>query len=128
MDAITMPVVPKDHVQNILQTVATWGKTTTIIIHHGCVFEFKGEFPKGELGFGYYNLKGEHGFEGHIKLENIESVQLQRKMHAGKEAYAFVFNNKSGDSIFKIFLGRDEDGEIIPHQLDWFHELEAKYI
>ncbi len=42
----------------LLREVATWGKTTTVILHGGCVFEFKGTFPAGNLGMGYYNLDG----------------------------------------------------------------------
>ncbi len=107
----------------LLQDISTWGNTTTIVLHGGCVFEFKGDFPTGSLAEGYYNLKGSTGFEGHLKLDNVSRIQLQSKNHRGRESHAFVFVDKNNEVIFKIFLGRDADGTLLPHQVQKFSQL-----
>lgn len=119
----TTPSLCGSEALQLLQKISTWGNTTTIVLHGGCVFEFKGHFPKGEIAEGYYNLKGESGFEGHIKLDIISEIILQSKSHRGRESHAFVFIDKAGDVIFKIFLGRDEQGRLLLHQLLEFEQI-----
>lgn len=113
---------------SLLQRISTWGNTTTIILHGGCVFEFKGDFPSGEIAEGFYNLKGKgsagaSGFEGHLKLDNISEILLQSRQHRGRDSHAFVFVDKAGETIFKIFLGRDEQGRLLLNQLREFEQI-----
>lgn len=113
----------------LMEELSNWGNTTTIILQGGCVFEFKGVFPGGEIAEGYYNLKSNgQGFEGHIKLEVIERVTFQSREHRGQESHAFVFEDKKGDAIFKVFLGRDETGELITEQVSAFNEIKTGWI
>ena len=115
----------------LLQDISTWGHVATIIVHGGCVFEFKGDFPRGEEGSGYYNLKGggssaaSAGFEGHLNLEKIARIEFQDTPHRGKESYAFVFMNSDNDNIFKVFVGRDEHGELLPRQVARFKSIQG---
>lgn len=127
-DAInTELAIPSGDAQLLLETLSGWGTLTTIILHAGSVFEFKGEFPKGDIAQGYYNLNSEgKGFEGHIKLDSIDNIQLQKKQHRGRDSYVIVFNNDK-ETIFKVFLGRDQDGNIYPQQLERFQSLQAQY-
>jgi putative heme utilization carrier protein HutX len=111
----------------LLQEIADWGNTTTIILHGGSVFEFKGDFPKGSVAQGFYNLKGENGFEGHLNLEKVDHIAFQDKQHRGKQSYALVFNDEDNNCIFKIFIGRDTDGELLETQVMRFKELQATY-
>ncbi len=120
--------IPGSQAQLLLEEISEWENTTTIILHGGSVFEFKGVFPKGELAHGFYNLKGESGFEGHINLEKITSINLQSKLHRGKESYAFVFQDKDKNCIFKIFLGRDGKGELHPLQKQKFLMYQRQYL
>jgi len=123
------PVMAGKYAQEILEELSTWGKTTTIIIHGGCVFEFKGKFPIGKQGQGYYNLDSNgDGFEGHLNLEKIHVIELESKFHRGRKAHAIVFKNAEGEIIFKVFLGRDDKGELIKDQLAAFENLSSKYI
>jgi putative heme iron utilization protein len=70
-------------------------------------------------------LKGSTGFEGHLKLDNVYSIQLQSKNHRGRESHAFVFCDNNGDAIFKVFLGRDGQGELLPDQLAKFKTIQS---
>lgn len=120
---IITPSLPGTEALALLQRISTWGNTTTIVLHGGCVFEFKGPFPFGEMAEGYYNLKGDTGFEGHLRLDLIDEIQLQSRQHRGRESHAFVFADKDGGAIFKIFLGRDEDGRLLTNQLREFEQI-----
>jgi putative heme utilization carrier protein HutX len=131
MTAIENPGhLPADAVLPLLRQLPTLGPTTTVILHGGCVFEFKGPFPGGSVAEGFYNLQGtrrsadDHlGFEGHLRLEAMTRVRFQDRPHRGRASYAFVFEDDKGRSLFKVFLGRDEAGEIIPEQLAFFETL-----
>ena len=109
--------LPGSMAKPLMQLLATWENTTTIVLHGGCVFEFKGPFPSGEEGEGYFNLDGPiPGFHGHIRLDAIDHIYLQSRQHRGRDSHAFCFQDRSGDNIFKVFLGRDSDGQLLEAQ------------
>ena len=109
--------LPANRALSVLQDLPSWGDLVTIVLHGGCVFEYKGPFPKGEVGKGFYNLTGTRpGFEGHINLKAIDHIAFQARQHAGRMAYALNFNDKYGGNLFKVFLGRDDLGEIYSDQ------------
>ncbi|MCR9103694.1 MAG: heme utilization cystosolic carrier protein HutX [Gammaproteobacteria bacterium] len=118
------PRLERDQVLSLLKALPGWGNTTTIVFSHGCVFEYKGNFPAGQLAEGYYNLDGPTtGFHGHLRLDALAQVRFQDKPHRGRASYAFVFLDESGNTVFKLFLGRGKDGEVLPHQLQEFQRI-----
>lgn len=120
--------IPGSFAQELLTNIATWGNVTTIVIHLGSVFEFKGPFPKGSDGFGFYNLEGPiPGFHGHLNLNDIHHIAFQEKLHRGRESFALVFNNSNSETVFKVFLGRDDQGEVLKNQLTQFSSLKDIY-
>jgi putative heme iron utilization protein len=52
-------------------------------------------------------------------------VRFQDRPHRGRASYAFVFEDAAGNTVFKVFLGRGDDGEILPEQLDAFRRIRA---
>lgn len=124
---VTLPGI---HAQTILERVSEWGRVTTIMEVAGSVFEVKASIPKGRVGHGYYNLFGEPGqLHGHLKLDAVANISLQSKPHRGNEAYAIVFYDADGCCIFKIYLGRDEQGTLFPEQVIEFNALkELKHV
>lgn len=120
--------IPGDQAEALLAEIATWGDVTTILFTHSSIFEFKGSFPKGELQKGFYNLNGETpGMHGHINLQSIDHIAFQDTPRRGRPAYALVFKTRTEDVIFKIFLGRDEQGEIFAAQEARFKTLQQQY-
>ena len=119
--------IPGENAQVLLEEIADWGNTTTIILHGGSVFEFKGDFPKGSVAMGFYNLKGDNGFEGHLNLEKVDHIAFQDKQHRGKQSYALVFNDQNGECIFKIFVGRDKNGDLLEAQVNRFKALQTEH-
>lgn len=128
-ETVEEAVLAGEQAESLLRELATWGNTTTIVIHGGCVFEFKGPFPEGSIAQGYYNLSGPvPGFHGHLNLDAIAHIAFQDKLHRGRQSYAFNFQDKEGQNIFKVFLGRDEDGELIQEQVDAFKKIQSSLI
>ena len=117
-------VLPGALAQTLLEQIASWGKVTTIVEVAGSIFEVKAPLPLGRAGYGYYNLFGAPGeLHGHLKLDAIAHISLQSKPHRGKEAHAVVFYDEQGHCIFKIYLGRDEQGDLFPEQVKQFNAL-----
>ena len=120
------PVIPGTQARAVLEQLPDWGDLVTIVLHGGCVFEFKGPFPPGSVGRGYFNLQGTRpGFEGHLKLAAIDHIGFQDRRHVGRMAHALTFDDADGKTLFKVFLGRDADGEIWPHQLAAYAALRS---
>ncbi|MGL4858597.1 MAG: heme utilization cystosolic carrier protein HutX [Enterobacteriaceae bacterium] len=115
------------HAQTVLQELAQWGTLTTVILAGENVFEFKGPFPTGSLGYGYYNLNAKEGFQGHLHLDSISHIALLEKPHRGRLSYSILFFNVEGACLFKIFLGRDSRHEIWPQQLVLFRQLAERF-
>jgi len=121
-------MMPGDNAQQLLEQISDWGAMTTIVIHGGSVFEYTGDFPKATVAEGFYNLQSAgNGFHGHLNLQKIEQIRFQTKPHRGRESYAFVFEDANGDVIFKVFVGRDEKGELLASQRDKFYQLMQQY-
>lgn len=121
-------VMPGKLAQQLLEKISDWGSMTTIIIHGGSVFEFTGAFPKGSVAEGFYNLQASgSGFHGHLNLQKVAQISFQTKPHRGRESYAFVFENVEGEVMFKVFLGRDAQGELLSAQREQFYQLMQQY-
>ena len=121
-------IMPGQNAQQLLEQISDWGSMTTIVIHGGSVFEFTGPFPKATVAEGFYNLKADsNGFHGHLNLQKVEQISFQTKPHRGRESYAFVFEDVNSEVIFKVFLGRNERGELIASQREKFYQLMQQY-
>jgi putative heme utilization carrier protein HutX len=119
--------LPGSRARDVLEALPSWGDVVTIVLHGGCVFEYKGPFPPGSVGRGFYNLKGTRpGFEGHLRLDAIDHIGFQDRPHAGRVAHALTFNDEGGRNLFKVFLGRDDAGTIWPEQIAAYEALRAE--
>ncbi|EKO3564732.1 heme utilization cystosolic carrier protein HutX [Vibrio metschnikovii] len=118
-----------DDAQMVLTEIADWGtNVTTIVQSFGSIFEIKAPLPKGKTARGYYNLLGQPGqLHGHLKLELIDHVALVSKPFMGRESHYFGFFTQQGDSIFKIYLGRDDKRELIAQQVDRFQTMQQQF-
>lgn len=119
-------VYPIEEVEPILAEITSWGTFTTIIEKEGSIFEIKDRFPSGIVGRGYYNLnmKGEEGaLHGHLKLDNIAHVAFVSLPFRGKESYNIAFIAPNGNTVFKVYLGRDEQRQLFPEQVEKFKQF-----
>ena len=106
----------------ILQAVAAWDEAVTFIAHTpDAIVEVSGKLPNGKVGRGFYNFdhpETDGGVHGHIYYENCASIYLLERPFMGKATCSLNFINRNGGAMFKIFVGRDEAGELKQHQIE----------
>ncbi len=120
-------IAPGEHAQSILESLVGFGPVTSIVQSFGSIFEVKAPFPKGKLARGYYNLMGKEGeLHGHLKLDNIKHVALVSKPFMGRESHYFGFFSECGSNIFKVYLGRNTQRELIEEQVTAFRAMQAE--
>lgn len=106
-------------------TVAEWGKVTTLVHTADVILEFTGELPSGFHRHGYFNLRGKKGMTGHIKAENCTHIALVERKFMAMDTASILFFNAAGSAMFKIFLGRDDHRQLLSEQVDAFRTLAA---
>lgn len=111
----------------ILQAVAAWDESVTFIAHTpDAIVEVSGKLPNGKVGRGFYNFDHpeiDGGVHGHIYYENCASIYLLERPFMGKATCSLNFINRNGGAMFKIFVGRDEAGELKQHQIEAMRKL-----
>ncbi|MGN6883435.1 heme anaerobic degradation radical SAM methyltransferase ChuW/HutW [Neisseria sp. P0019.S003] len=111
----------------ILQAIAAWNESVTFIAHTpDAIVEVSGKLPNGKVGRGFYNFdhpETDGGVHGHIYYENCASIYLLERPFMGKATCSLNFINRNGGAMFKIFVGRDEVGELKQHQIEAMRKL-----
>ena len=111
----------------ILQAVAAWDEAVTFIAHTpDAIVEVTGKLPDGKVGRGFYNFEHpetDGGVHGHIYYENCAAIYLIERPFMGKATCSLNFINRNGGAMFKIFVGRDENGELKQHQIEAMRKL-----
>jgi putative heme utilization carrier protein HutX len=88
--------------------------------------EFCGPLPEGKIGHGMYNLQGgRSGLSGHLRPENCKAIFLVRRPFMGMKTLSVQFFNADGETIFKIYVGRDEKRALKSDQVERFERLAA---
>ena len=108
---------------DIMGQIAAWGDVTVIVHTADVIMEFSGPLPEGEMGHGFYNLKGGKGLHGHLRHQNCAAIYFVERPFMGKATASVQFANKEGGIMFKIYVGRDESGELRADQLAAFRVL-----
>lgn len=123
-----MVPVAGEHAQKILELLPSWGKLTTIVNSGGSIFEYKADFPKGKIAYGYYNLMGREGqLHGHLQLENMQHIAIVSKPFRGMESHYIGFFDALGECIFKVYLGRDKKRQLFPEQIEKLQALKKEF-
>ena len=111
----------------IMQAIAAWNEAVTFIAHTPDVIaEVTGKLPDGSVGRGFYNFKEAPepgGIHGHIYYENCAAIYLVERPFMGKRTVSLNFINRAGGAMFKIYVGRDENGELIERQIQAMRAL-----
>ncbi|GAK87640.1 putative heme iron utilization protein [Vibrio ponticus] len=125
---VMLTQVEGKHAQAILERLPEWGDVTTIIHSCGSIFEFKAPFPSGKTAHGYYNLMGKEGqLHGHLALDLVMHIGFVSKPFRGKESHYIGFFTQQGDCMFKIYLGRDKQRQLISTQVAAFKALKEEF-
>lgn len=118
--------VPGDLFVEVMEDLTTWGKVTVIAHTADVILEVEGEVPPGKLGHGFYNLHGDSPIGGHLRAGNCKAIHFLRRPFMGKESMSIQFFNADGGSMFKVFVGRDENRALKPDQIARFEQLKAR--
>lgn len=117
-----------DQFESVMKGASGLGKITFIVHTADIVLECKGEIPEGNFGRGYYNIHGESPIGGHIKADNCWGIYFVSREMMGRLSHSLIFCNRAGDAMFKIYLGRDENRDLIPEQVERFNALRQTYV
>ncbi len=102
-----------------------WGEIMFIVHTKDGVFETKGSLPHGTSGRGYFNIHGDSPIGGHLKSDRCAAIYLLDRPFFGRRSCSVQFVSVDGDSMFKVFVSRDENRELKHAQLARFESLKA---
>ena len=112
--------------EEIWSELTSWGEVLFLIHTKDVVAEIEGPLPPGTSGQGYFNVHGDSPIGGHFKAVNCTEILLiDRKFH-GRRSCSVQFFNGEGESMFKVFVRRDKERNLLPEQLAKFEALKAK--
>ena len=112
--------------EDIWAELTKWGEVLFLIHTKDIVAEINGELPPGEQGKGYFNIHGDSPIGGHIKASNCAEILLIDRLFHGRRSCSVQFFNGEGESMFKIFVRRDKERNLLPEQLAKFEALKAR--
>lgn len=115
-----------DHFIPVMQDLVHWGPVTTIIHTDDVILEITDPIPDGSVGQGFYNLHSKRGLHGHLRADNCESIIFLERPFMGSHTASITFFNAAGAAMFKVFVGRDEEGQLLEDQLTRFRSLPGK--
>ncbi|WP_319498248.1 heme utilization cystosolic carrier protein HutX [uncultured Cohaesibacter sp.] len=111
--------------ETVMLRMADWGDVTFLVHTDDVILEARGTIPKGSFARGYFNLHG-GPIGGHIKGGNCRSIAFVTRPLFKSETKSVQFFNANGDCMFKVYLGRDENRELMPGQIAMFDALSAE--
>lgn len=105
----------KNDFEAIWTTMTNWESCTFITISCGGVVEVEGKLPQGNVMHGMFNLTDKQcPLGGHLFVNRLEHIWFVSKPFFNKESHSVQFFDAAGDQMFAVYLGRNEQREIIP--------------
>lgn len=118
-------IVAGDRLERVFEAVTGWGPILFIVHTADLVLECEGPLPPGTFGRGYFNLHGESPIGGHIRASRCQEIAFVSRPFMGRESRSIQFFNIDGDAMFKIFVRRDAERNLIATQVAAFDALRA---
>jgi len=119
--------VPGEKFDEIWSELTGWGDVLFLVHTKDVVAEITGRLPAGTHGHGYFNIHGDSPIGGHIKASNCaEIVLLDRTPPEGRRSCSVQFFNGEGEAMFKVFVARDRERNLLPEQLAKFEALKKR--
>jgi putative heme utilization carrier protein HutX len=119
-------IVPGSRFEEILRALTEWGEVLFIVHTPDIVLECAGKVPPGSSGRGYFNLHGDSPISGHIKADNCAHIVLVSRPFMGRPSCSLQFFNGIGEPMFKVFVRRDKDRNLIAEQVERFAALRER--
>jgi putative heme utilization carrier protein HutX len=110
---------------DIWRDLTHWGPVTFIVHSDDGVFETKAVLPPGEEGRGYFNIHGDSPLGGHIRRDRCAAIYFIDRSFFGRRSCSLQFINIDGGAMFKVFVGRDANRNLLEDQLERFVRLRS---
>ncbi|WP_395517084.1 heme utilization cystosolic carrier protein HutX [Pseudorhizobium flavum] len=119
--------VPKDAFADIWTDMTGWGEILLIVHTEDIVLEAEGSLPQGSEGHGWFNIHGDSPIGGHIRKDDCAAITFVDRQFHGRRSCSVWFMNEKGSAMFKIFVRRNEQRELVGEQLAKFEALRDRY-
>jgi heme iron utilization protein len=116
-------IVPGSRLEDILRAMTDWGEVLFIVHTPDIVLECAGRVPPGSFARGYFNLHGDSPIGGHIKAGNCAHIAFVARSFMGRPSCSLQFFNGAGEAMFKVFVRRDSERNLIAEQVQRFETL-----
>jgi heme iron utilization protein len=116
-------VVPAERWEPIWQDLTTWGEILMIVHTDDIVLEVEGSLPEGSEGHGWFNIHGDSPIGGHIRKDRCASIAFVDRGFHGRRSCSVWFMNADGKAMFKVFVRRDKERNLLGDQVARFEAL-----
>lgn len=118
-------VVPAQQWERIWTDLSSWGEILMIVHTEDIVLEVEGRLPDGSEGHGWFNIYGDSPIGGHIRKERCVSIAFVDRGFHGRRSCSVWFMNADGKAMFKVFVRRDMERNLLDEQVKRFETLRA---
>jgi len=118
--------VSGDRFQDVMADLGDWGEVLLIVHTSDVVLECVGRIPAGTIGRGYFNLHGDSPIGGHIRYEACTSIAFVSRPFMGRPSCSIQFFNAAGEAMFKVFVRRDAERNLLQDQVARFEALRRR--
>lgn len=126
LPAASQSFIGGDRFSEVMTDLEAWGDVLVIVHTPDIVLECVGRIPPGKVGRGFYNLHGDSPVGGHIRYEACTAIAFVSRPFMGRASCSIQFFNANGEAIFKVFVRRDPDRNLLPGQVERFEALRAR--
>ena len=121
-------VVPAQQWERIWTDLSSWGEILMIVHTEDIVLEVEGRLPEGSEGHGWFNIHGDSPIGGHIRKERCVSIAFVDRGFHGRRSCSVWFMNADGKAMFKVFVRRDKERNLLDEQVKRFETLRAALV
>ncbi|MCC8933642.1 heme utilization cystosolic carrier protein HutX [Rhizobium sp. 'Codium 1'] len=121
-------LVPSEHWEPIWKDLTSWGEILMIVHTDDIVLEVEGTLPEGSEGHGWFNIHGDSPIGGHIRKERCVSIAFVDRGFHGRRSCSVWFMNAEGKAMFKVFVRRDKERNLLEGQVSRFEALRLSAI
>jgi putative heme utilization carrier protein HutX len=118
-------IVPGEKFADIMASLTSWGEVLLIVHTADVVLECAGKIPPGTFGRGYFNLHGDSPIGVHFRADHCKHIAFVSRPFMGRPSRSIQFFNGAGETMFKVFVRRDERRELIGDQVEMFDRLRS---
>ena len=100
-------ILGNDFFDKVWEFLTTFKRLTLFLEKEGNIFEIDTRIGSGKDGMGYFNLFEKGCLNGHLVKDSVSHIALLKLPFMHLTSYQVVFLGKDGNSIFSLYLGRE---------------------